>query len=52
MVLVAKNAEFRQLHLYYTNRVENPLKKKQSLMAISCKVIRVFLHVTNKGLNI
>jgi len=50
MVLVAKNAEFRQLHLYYTNRVENPLKKKQSLMAISCKVIRVFYTLLTKGL--
>lgn len=49
MVLVAKNPEFRQLHLYYTNRVENPLKKKQSLMAISCKVIRVFYTLLTKG---
>ena len=50
MVLVAKNPEFRQLHLYYTNRVENPLKKKQSLMAISCKLIRVFYTLLTKGL--
>jgi transposase len=50
MVLAAKNPEFRQLHLYYTNRVENPLKKKQSLMAISCKVIRVFYTLLTKGL--
>lgn len=50
MILVAKNSEFRQLHLYYTNRVENPLKKKQSLMAISCKVIRVFYTLLTKGL--
>lgn len=50
MILVAKNAEFRQLHLYYTNRVQNPLKKKQSLMAISCKVIRVFYTLLTKGL--
>lgn len=50
MVLVAKNPEFRQLHLYYTNRIENPLKKKQSLMAISCKVIRVFHTFLVKGL--
>jgi len=50
MVLVAKNSEFRQLHLYYTNRMDNPLKKKQSLMAISCKVIRVFYTLLTKGL--
>ena len=29
LILVAKNQEYRQLHLYYTNRIENPLKKKQ-----------------------
>ncbi len=50
MLLVAKNPEFRQLHLYYTNRVENPLKKKQSLMAISCRLIRVFYTLLTKGL--
>jgi len=50
MVLVAKNPEFRQLHLYYTNRIENQLKKKQSLMAISCKIIRVFYTLLVKGL--
>jgi transposase len=50
LILVAKNQEFRQLHLYYTNRVENPLKKKQSLMAISCKLIRVFYALLTKGL--
>jgi transposase len=50
MILVAKNPEFRQLHLYYTNRVENPLKKKHSLMAIICKLIRVFYTLLIKGL--
>ncbi|KNY25703.1 IS110 family transposase [Pseudobacteroides cellulosolvens] len=49
MILVAKNAEFRQLHLYYTNRIKNPLKKKQSIMAISCKLIRVFYTLLTKG---
>lgn len=47
--LVAKNPEFRALHEYYTIRADNPLKKKQSLIAISCKLIRVFYAILAKG---
>ena len=32
--LVGKNEEFRELHDYYTHWSENPLKKKQSLVAV------------------
>ena len=45
MPLVAKNPEFKRLHYYYTTREENPLKKKQSIIAISCKVIRILFVV-------
>ena len=41
--LIAKNPEFKSLHEYYTTRANNPLKKKQSVIAISCKLIRVSL---------
>ena len=41
MPLVAKNEEFGILHKYYTNRRENPLKKKQSIILLCCKLIRV-----------
>ncbi|MCY0894740.1 MAG: IS110 family transposase [Alicyclobacillaceae bacterium] len=41
--MVAKNAEFKALHEYYTSRTCNPLKKKQSLIALCGKLIRV-LH--------
>lgn len=47
--LAGKNGEFRQLHQYYTTREKNPLKKKQSIVAMSCKLIRVFYAVTTKG---
>lgn len=47
--LVKSNAEFRSLHRYYTTRANNPLKKKQSIIAMSCKLIRVFYAVTTKG---
>lgn len=43
MPMVAKNAEFKALHQYFTTRRENPLKKKQSLVALCGKLIRV-LH--------
>ncbi|MNJ00776.1 hypothetical protein D3C73_1602030 [compost metagenome] len=41
--MVAKNAEFKALHHYYTKRTQNPLKKKQSIVALCGKLIRV-LH--------
>lgn len=40
--LIAKTPEFRPLHEYYITRANNPLKKKQSVITISCKLIRVF----------
>ena len=47
--LLASNEEFRQLHEYYTMRKQNPLKKKQSVVAIGCKLIRVFWGVIMSG---
>jgi len=43
MPMVAKNPEFQALHRYYTTRTVNPLKKKQSLIALCGKLFRV-LH--------
>lgn len=48
--LIATNPEFRALHDYYTGRAKNPLKKKQSVIAISCKLIRVFYAILTKGI--
>ena len=47
--MVKTNAEFRELHLYYTTRAKNPLKKMQSIIALCCKLIRVFHVLTVKG---
>jgi len=49
--LVGKNGnqKFRQLRQYYTTRSKNPLKKKQSIVAMSCKLIRVFHALITKG---
>ena len=49
IALVKNNPEFRSLHHYYTTRPENPLKKKQSIIAMSCKLIRVLYAITTKG---
>ncbi len=43
MPMVAKNEEFKALHRYFTTRNQNPLKKKQSLIALCGKLVRV-LH--------
>jgi transposase len=43
MPMVAKNEEFKALHKHFTTRSHNPLKKKQSLIALCGKLIRV-LH--------
>ena len=47
--LVGKNREFKTIHHYYTTRKYNPLKKMQSLIAVACKLIRVFYAIIVKG---
>lgn len=39
--LVAVNPQFQLLHQYYKTRVDNPLKPKQSLIALCGKLIRI-----------
>lgn len=49
MPFIGKNAEFKSIHEYYTTREKNPLKKKQSAIAVSCKLIRIFHAILTKG---
>jgi len=49
--VIGKNEEFRQIHEYYTTRNSNPLKKMQSIIAVACKLIRVFHVILTKGKN-
>ena len=49
--LVARNSEFRKIYEYYRTRESNPLKKMQSLVAVACKVIRVFYVMLTKGVD-
>ena len=46
--LVNHNPAFKALHEYFTTRKENPLKKKQSLIALCCKLIRILFTVGKK----
>lgn len=48
LTLVGKNEEFRSLHAYFTTRQANPLKKKQSMIAICNKLIRVLFELGRK----
>lgn len=41
--------EFRQLHVYYTARAGNPLKKMQPLTVTACKVLRVIYTILKTG---
>ena len=47
--LLASNKEFREIYDYYVTRVKNPLKRRQAMVAVSCKLIRVFYAVLTKG---
>ena len=49
--LIGKNAEFKEIHNYYRTREKNPLKKMQSVIAIACKVIRLFYAMLTKGID-
>lgn len=47
--VIGKNAEFKEIYQYYRNREKNPLKKMQSVIAVACKLIRVFYMILTKG---
>ncbi len=47
--VIGKNEEFREIHHYYRTREKNPLKKMQSVVAVACKVLRIFYTILRKG---
>ena len=51
MPMIRSNKEFRELHQYYTTRAKNALKGKQSVVALACKLIRVFWAILTKGVS-
>lgn len=49
--LLASNKEFREVYDYYVTRVKNPLKRRQAMIAVGCKLIRVFYAILTKGVD-
>ena len=49
MSAVKNNQEFKEIHMYFTARKDNPLKKMQSIMAVAAKIIRVFYGMARTG---
>ena len=49
--VIGKNKEFREIYDYYRTRHQNPLKKMQSVIAIACKLIRIFYTILTKGVD-
>ena len=41
--------EFKEVHMYYTTRADNPLKKMQSLIVIACKLLRIICTILGNG---
>ena len=46
---MAHAEEFKELHVYYTTRPDNSLKKMQSLIVIACKILRVIFTILRTG---
>lgn len=46
---VSHSEEFKTLHMYYTTRADNPLKKMLSLIVIACKILKVFYAILKHG---
>ena len=49
--LLRSNAEFSGIYEYYTTRQNNPLKGKQAVIAVGCKLIRIFYVILTKGVD-
>lgn len=48
MPMIRHNEAFRQLHEYYTNRRINPLRKKQSIVVLCGKLLKVLHAISTK----
>lgn len=48
MPMIRHNEAFRKLHEYYTNRSTNPLRKKQSIVVLCGKLLKVLHGISTK----
>lgn len=51
LMMLVRNPHFRALHQYFISRKENPLKKKQSMIALCSKLIRVLFTLGTKQIS-
>ncbi|MBZ9536736.1 IS110 family transposase [Cytobacillus oceanisediminis] len=48
MPMIRHNEAFRKLHEYYTNRKVNPLRKKQSIVVLCGKLLKILHGISTK----
>lgn len=49
--VIGKNDEFKKIYQHYLTRDNNLLKKMQALVAVACKLIRLFHVILTKGVD-
>lgn len=49
--VIGKNQEFKKVYDYYRTREKNPLKKMQAVIAVACKLNRIFYTIMSKGVD-
>ena len=49
--VIGKNQEFKKVYDYYQTRKKNPLKKMQAVIAVACKLNRIFYTILSKGVD-
>ena len=49
--VICHNDEFAEVYSYYRERKNTPLKKLQAVIAVACKMIRVFYTILTKGIS-
>ena len=49
--VIGRNEHFAEIYNYYLTRKNNPLKKLQAVIAVACKMIRVFYTILAKGIS-
>ena len=47
--VVSHNPEFKSIYQYYLTRDKNPLKKMQAIIAVACKLLRIFYLILRTG---
>lgn len=49
LTMISKNEEIKEIYSYYKNRKNNPLKKKQAVIAVINRILAVIFAVAVKG---